>query len=120
MFCTKCGSKVEGRFCSSCGSPVEDNNLQQNNLIIERVKGVMGVAINIDITVDNSNIIKLPNGSKLTYNLEPGVHTITYKVWCRRQKDVSINVEPGKNYYIKFVYDPLWGGFKISKDSILK
>ena len=119
MFCTNCGSAVEGNFCSKCGSKIESKNLEQGNLVIERKSNVIGCAININISIDNGNIINLASGSKLVFNLKPGQHQISYKVWCRRKKEVSINIVDGKNYYLKFSYDILWGGFKISKDSVL-
>ena len=30
MYCSNCGSKVEGKFCSNCGKEVIQNNIQEN------------------------------------------------------------------------------------------
>ena len=63
---------------------------------------------------------QLSNGQQLIYSLVPGIHTITYKLWCRREKTVQINVVAGGQYLIDFTADWLWGGFKLSKNSKLQ
>lgn len=119
MFCPKCGNNVEeGKsFCGNCGTNVNANP-ENNNLTISRPGKIMGAAINITVNV-NGVETKIGAGDTVGFNLSPGMAVIKYKVWCRREKEVTINVTPGKQYSIVFKYDPLWGGFKIGKDSVL-
>lgn len=37
MFCSKCGSKVNGNFCPTCGSPVNQQNYPSNNAVTQAV-----------------------------------------------------------------------------------
>ena len=90
----------------------------QVSLSVVRPNSFIGSAVKIDITIDNYPY-QLANDKTLTFNLVPGHHVITYKVWCRRLKTVEIDAVAGKSYSIIFKPDLLWGGFKLSKDSIL-
>lgn len=126
MYCQKCGSVVNGAYCSNCGNPVSSmpiaqSDTQTNNgiLVINRKNSFFGIAVNIGITIDG-NPYQLSNNQQLSFALTPGVHTITYKSWCRRTKTVEINVVAGGNYLLDFVVDFLWGGFKLSKKSKLQ
>lgn len=92
--------------------------MNQSLLTITRINSFAGVAVKIALTVDGYQY-DLANNSTLSFNLTPGNHVITYKVWCRRLKTVNINAVPGNNYSIIFKPDLLWGGFKISNDSKL-
>lgn len=129
MFCTNCGKPVNGNFCESCGTPVSNNNnvseaqndgaIRVGNLVVCRPDFAMGFAVNIDLYVDGT-LYKLGNGQQYIFNLEPRMHVIEYKFWCRRKKTINLNVVTGSNYYIEFEYDVLWGGFKLSKKSKLQ
>ncbi len=127
MFCTKCGKEVNGEFCEHCGNQIGVNsgnvsqvvNDSQHNLVIKRKGSFLGCGININLTI-NGNSYYLSNGQELFFTLVPGENVITYKVWCRRLKTINLNVEAGKSYIINFVPDLLWGGFKVSSDSILQ
>ena len=130
--CNKCGSVVTEMFCNNCGTPVnsqsenlsniQEVSMQSNNnglLVVNRKNSFVGIDVNIAMTIDGSPF-QLCNNQQFSFSLTPGVHTITYKVWCRRTKTVQINVVPGGNYLIDFVADWLWGGFKLSKNSKLQ
>lgn len=91
----------------------------QGLLTIIRDKSFVGCAINIKITIDNYPY-ELSNGQVLSFNLVPGRHVITYKCIWRRMKTIEINVMPNKNYSLMFVYDWLWGGFKLASNSVLQ
>ena len=127
MNCNSCGSPVNGQFCNNCGSPVGApvqqvvSQVGTNNgtLVINRKRSFVGVAVNIAMTLDGQPF-QLCNGQQLAYTLTPGMHVITYKVWCRRKKTVEVNVVAGGQYLIDFVPDLLWGGFKLSKESKLQ
>ena len=125
-FCTQCGANnVGGNFCVTCGSPINNQVAQQpvqtntGQLILMRKGAVMGFAIDIHITI-NGVSYKLSAGNSITLDLAPGSYQISYKVWCRREKTITINIVAGNNYLVDFVYDPLWGGFKIGKESKLQ
>ncbi len=94
-------------------APTDGNN---GVVVIKRKNSFVGIAINIDLTLDGYPY-KISNDQTMSFTLTPGVHTITYKVWCRRLKTVQINAVPGGNYFIEFTPDWLWGGFKLSKNS---
>ena len=129
MFCSNCGNPLNGGVCNVCSGAL--NNAQgatvvpvnQNNtggtLLVKRPNSFIGIAINIDLTIDGY-AYKLGNDQQLAFTLTPGVHTITYKVWCRRLKTVQVNVVAGGNYFLEFAVDWLWGGFKLSKNCKLQ
>ena len=134
MFCTQCGTPNNGgNFCIKCGCPSNNQvtqapqqspynqTIQANTgrLVLMRKGKVIGFAIDIHITI-NGLSYKLDAGNNITLDLAPGMYQISYKVWCRREKTITINVVAGNNYLVDFVYDPLWGGFKIGKDSKLQ
>lgn len=56
---------------------------------------VMGFAINIHITINGVNY-KLTAGKSMTLNLLPGTYQISYKVWCRRKKQLQLILLPKK------------------------
>lgn len=88
------------------------------NVIIARKKGFAGVAIDIHLTIDEEHY-NLKNGQELKFTLSEGEHIIKYKVWNRREKSITLQIVPDKEYKILFKYDALWGGFKLDKSSIL-
>ena len=123
MFCPKCGYALKGNdaFCPSCGLNINGNSqpsVTNTNLVIARPGKVMGCAINLKITV-NGTEVKLGAGDTLNFNMPVGPCSVKYKFWCRREKEVLINIQSGRQYSVIFKYDPLWGGFKIGKDSII-
>ncbi|MCX4364902.1 MAG: hypothetical protein OSJ70_03935 [Bacilli bacterium] len=89
-------------------------------VIIRRKKSVWGCAIKMHIAVDDAQKFDLSNNETKEIDLAIGEHTVKYKVWNRREKSVVINVHEGKEYSLLFKYDPLWGGFKLAKDSTLE
>lgn len=93
--------------------------MNYGTLVINRKNSFIGCAVNIEMTLDGQPF-QLSNGQQLIYSLVPGIHTITYKLWCRREKTVQINVVAGGQYLIDFTADWLWGGFKLSKNSKLQ
>jgi len=131
-FCTQCGTNNNGgNFCVKCGASmnIQANYAQQSvvpqsyantgRLVIQRRGKIMGAAIKINVKV-NGVAYELGAGENIVLDLVPGIYQITYDVWCRREKAVTINIVSGNNYLIDFVYDPLWGGFKIGKESKLQ
>lgn len=88
-------------------------------LEIIRKKSIWGCAIKVHIDIDESEKFDLSNNEAKEVDLTKGEHTIKYKVWNRRSKTVVINAQDGKEYKILFKYDPLWGGFKLDKKSII-
>ena len=142
MFCTNCGCQnTSGNFCVQCGAPL--NNVQQpamvnqpvqpqvpiqqpmgqngtmGQLVLKRDSALIGFAVDIHITV-NGAPYQLSAGKSVVLDLVPGTYRITYKVWCRKEKEVIINVFAGNQYILDFVYDALWGGFKLGKYSKLQ
>ncbi len=95
------------------------NSNEVGTLCINRPNFFVGCLIDIELTVDGYPY-RLSNGGQLLFNLTPGSHVITYKVWCRRTQTVNVFVQPRCNYLIDFQCDWLWGGFKLSNKSILQ
>lgn len=125
MQCPNCGSEINGEFCVNCGTPAQVapvvNNSGMATIQIVRKKSFYGSLANMVISLDDANPQQLSNNQIVTYNLTPGEHKISYKIWSRRKKEVTIMAEPGKAYSLVFKPDWLWGGFKINeKESILK
>lgn len=122
--CPNCGlDLVAGaNFCDKCGASLNPttqvNNAGTGHLLIKRKSSFYGFAVSISVNINNLDY-SLGNGDELNFDLLPGRYVITYKVWCRRKKEVTIDVVSGGNYYIEFVNDYLWGGFKLSKNSKL-
>lgn len=116
MFCGNCGTKLENgeNVCSKCGQAVGD----EFNVKISRPGAIMGFAVKLHITVDDIEF-DLAASDEKTLNLTEGVHTVKYNIWCRREHEVNITVEKGKVCQVIFKYDALWGGFKVSKKSVL-
>lgn len=122
--CPNCGNPISGNinFCDKCGyqlvqiTPAQTSDT--GHLHIVRKKSFYGCAVSLSVTINNVDY-KLNNGDELNFDLQPGRYVITYKVWCRRRKEVTIDVVAGGNYLMEFVNDYLWGGFKLSKDSKL-
>lgn len=148
MRCVNCGQEYVGNFCDMCGTPaapaampqqtvqqtviqqqpvMQQQQIQQSvvngndvgTLCINRPNLFIGCLIDIELTVDGYPY-KLSNGGQLLFNLTPGPHVITYKVWCRRVQTINVFVQPRFNYLIDFKYDWIWGGFKLSDKSILQ
>lgn len=121
--CPKCGNKLNpnAKYCEQCGTgiiQVSDSPIP-GHLVLNRKKSFYGVAIGIIVTINNVEY-RLDNGDNFTITLAPGTYTLTYKVWCRRKKEVIVEVESGGEYLLDFVNDYLWGGFKVGKNSKLK
>lgn len=127
-FCPKCGHQIMpgSNLCHNCGNNMAPTQVYQpqvttvntGHLVINRQKSFVGCAIAIHITI-NGVPYELNNNSQLVFDLAPGSYQVNYKVWCRREKSVIINVHAGGNYLVDFVVDPIWGGFKIGDGSIL-
>ena len=118
MYCGNCGTPLNNGICPRCSSM---NNMQvnnQNNLMISRPGTFMGFAVKLDVTV-NGQLVKLGAGDTFYFAVPFGPCVVKYKFWCRREKEVFINVQPNRGYSVIFKYDALWGGFKISDESIL-
>jgi hypothetical protein len=98
-------------YCENCGNKIA-------NLIIERPGKVMGVLVDLNVTVGDTTYALGANKS-YKFKLPNGIYNIKYKIWCRREKEVIVSIEDNKVCHIEFVYDALWGGFKVSKNSIL-
>lgn len=115
MFCENCGTKIENgkNACVNCGKEV----VSDFNLKISR-SGVMGFAVKLHITVDDIEFDLAANDERVL-NLSEGVHTVKYNIWCRREHQVDVIIEKDKVCQVIFKYDALWGGFKVSKKSIL-
>ena len=88
-------------------------------LEIRRKKSFGGCAVKMHIDIDDIEKFDLGNNETKEVDLTKGEHTIKYKVWNRREKSVVINAQDGKEYKILFIYDPLWGGFKMAKETII-
>lgn len=116
MYCKYCGKEINenAEFCIHCGSKLKG----ETNLLISRPGKIMGCAVKLGVVI-NGNEMALKAGETINVYLNEGPNKIVYRIWCRRDKEVTINVEPGKKYTLIFKYDPLWGGFKVSKKSIL-
>ncbi len=120
--CPNCGEDIveNTSFCEKCGTQlnqkIEQGQTGTGHLLISRKKSFYGCAISLSVTINNVDY-KLNNGENLNFDLQPGRYSITYKVWNRRKKEVTIDVAQDGNYFIEFVNDYLWGGFKISKKS---
>ena len=85
-------------------------------LEIVRPSSFFGVAANMMVSLDGENSQQLSNNQTVTYNLTPGQHVISYKVWCRRKKEYTLVAVAGKTYRMVFTPDWLWGGFKINNN----
>ena len=124
IFCTQCGTNNNGgNFCIQCGNKLVVQTQQSlpntGRLILNRKGKIMGFAIKINIKINNVSY-ELGAGKNITLDLAPGLYQISYGIWCRSDEVISINIMPGGSYLIDFVYDPVWGGFKIGKDSKLQ
>ncbi len=59
----------------------------------------MGMAIGYNVRENDATIGGLPNGCYFTYDASPGVHTFTAAT--ETTATVTVNVQPGKVYYIE-------------------
>lgn len=116
MFCPNCGNNVANneKFCESCGSAIE---VVDANVILSR-PGAMGFAVKLHITIDDQEY-DLGSSSSIKLKLSNGEYHVKYKIWCRREHEVVIHVLDNKVCEVIFNYDALWGGFKVSKKSVL-
>ncbi len=116
MFCSKCGTKIiDGEtICHNCGEKASE----EFNLKVSRPGAIMGFAVKLHITIDDIEFDLAANDER-TLNLSEGVHTVKYNIWCRREHEVQVTIEKEKMCHVIFKYDALWGGFKVSKKSIL-
>lgn len=120
MFCSNCGAFAGmNNFCENCGSKVTDNIENTGILTITRPNRFVGVAVGIEIYIDNKSYTNIKNNSKIELRLPEGKHTISYKVWCRSLKTIELNIIRGNNYELIFTPDYILGGFKINKNSRL-
>lgn len=142
--CPKCGAVVAPgtSFCVGCGTPVGGVQAQQavqpmqqqvapaqvqqpvmaqvatggGSLLVRRKSSFFGCAVPLTVTIDG-NSYTFNNGNEFTFNLTPGVHVVTWKFWSRSLQQTQVTVAPGGTYLVELVYDWLWGGFKLGKDS---
>lgn len=115
MFCESCGEKLESKdaVCKACGS-----KNGEYNLVISRPGKIFGFAVKLHITIDDIEFDLAANEERFL-KLSKGVHTVKYNIWCRREHSIDVSLEDGKNAKVIFIYDALWGGFKVSKKSTL-
>jgi len=59
----------------------------------------MGMAVGFGVWDGDRKIGGLPNGSYFVYDAAPGTHTFSASTEVK--KTVTINVKPGKTYYIE-------------------
>ena len=105
--CIRCGNDLapNQNFCNCCGLPVTNMvsntsiNSNTGKLIISREKNFYGCAAKLKVLI-NGYCYTLENGQVLDFNLIPGVYTITWKFWCRRDKSIQINVLAGGYYCV--------------------
>lgn len=116
MECENCENELKATdtFCESCGTKVSSDN----NLIISRPGKFAGAAVALHITIDDMEF-DLRAGEEKGLRLANGAHVVKYKIWCRREHEVTVNIEDNKVCSIIFKYDALWGGFKVAKNSVL-
>jgi len=116
VFCESCGAKIgkDEKTCKSCGKEI----VNDCNLIVSRPGKIMGCAVKLHITVEDTEF-DLAAGGEQMVKLKEGVHTVKYNIWCRREHSVDVTIEKGKVCKVIFKYDALWGGFKVDKKSVL-
>jgi len=124
--CPKCNVPLveNANFCEKCGYQITSTATEKidtketGHLLVSRKKSFYGFAISLNVQINNVDY-NLSSGDTIDLNLLPGKYLITYKVWCRRQKELTIDVLANQEYFLEFVNDYLWGGFKVSKNSKL-
>ena len=132
MFCPRCGTQCSDtdKFCIGCGNILEVSQPQINNQVFIAPTGkctlqikrdtMMGFLVDLTVTINDDKQYSIDTGEGVTLDLFPGTYVIKYKVWNRREQSVTLNAKNGGNYKLLFGYDALWGGFKVSKKSVLE
>ena len=91
----------------------------QCTLTITRKTSIWGVAVKLEVIIDNYQY-KLGNGDSFTYQMLPGHHVITYKFWSRKPKTIEIDMIAGNSYSVILKPDLALGGFKLDPSSKLQ
>lgn len=82
MFCTNCGSKLNGKKCPICDG-------KKIPLTVTRPKSMVGMAISFTVYVDGKDIGKLKNNTSLSCDVTVGAHTVIIK---SLEKDLVQNI----------------------------
>lgn len=137
--CPNCGlvAAPGSKFCMSCGTPLQGGATGQvqvapqpaapvvastvdpnmcGSLLIRRKQAYQGWAVPLMVVVDGLEYT-FTNGQEMTLKLTPGVHHVVWKFWCRSNQETYVTVQAGGYYFIEFVLDWVWGGFKMNPES---
>ena len=75
----------------------------------ETFRGLLNVALNYSrVFIDSTFICNLDEKRFFAYNVSPGRHRFSMRYLTAAKEDFPeayINIEPGKNYYLQFIYD---------------
>lgn len=121
-YCKECGKFIEAgaKFCNKCGATinqdVEQNKKDSGKLIIRRKSSILGAAVGIKVTLNGTDYT-FTNGTEMSFDLNPGTYTVSWKFWCRSLQKTDVVITSGNTCLVELVYDWLWGGFKLGKNS---
>jgi hypothetical protein len=94
------------------GLSASANQTEPGNVYFFRLPNYMGSAAKMTILSNNQPVTRLRNASFFIYKAEPGDYEFTINFGSSSK--VNLNVESGKNYFIKCYYNTgLWGSIPI-------
>ena len=125
-FCMECGTPIGGVeepvqvvAVPQPAAPVVASTVDPNmcgSLLLRRKQCYQGWAVPLTVVVDGREYT-FTNGQEMTLKLTPGVHHVLWRFWCRSDQEVYVTVQSGGYYFVEFVVDWVWGGFKMNPES---
>lgn len=110
MICKNCGKEIQdgSKFCTFCGNKIEENDVvqptsQNVKIIFTRRSKIVGMAMSMNIRIDNNRVAVLKNGKTEEVEVPVGQHEIIIDTGADFTKEVIDCTPEYSKIYIDLV-----------------